>query len=103
MPGLGPRLSGWVFVDKAHDVDSSAYRAFGDVSGQQKGNAMQHKNSVFHELLKHVPWGAFDRLVAQHRADLRVRTLPTKSQFVALLYGQLSGASSLREIVGALQ
>ena len=64
---------------------------------------MRHHNSVFHDLLKHVPWDLFDRLVAQHGADWRVRRLPTKSQFIALLYGQLSGASSLREIVGGLE
>lgn len=64
---------------------------------------MRHQNSVFHELLKHVPWDAFDRLVAEHGADWRVRRLSTKSQFIALLYGQLSGASSLREIVGGLE
>jgi hypothetical protein len=61
-----------------------------------------HKNTVFHGLLKHLPWAAFDRLVEQHRADAGVRRLTTKSQLVALLYGQLSGASSLREIVAGL-
>ena len=64
---------------------------------------MQHQNSVFHELLKHLPWAEFDRLVEQHGADFRVRTLSTKSQLIALLYGQLSGANSLREIVGGLE
>ncbi|SEH26917.1 DUF4372 domain-containing protein, partial [Magnetospirillum fulvum] len=64
---------------------------------------MRHKNSVLHDLLKHVPWGEFDRLVSEHRADKHVRRLSTKSQFVALLYGQLSGATSLREIVGGLE
>jgi hypothetical protein len=63
---------------------------------------VRHQNSVFHDLLKRVPWAEFERLVARHEADRRVRRLPTKSQFVALLYGQLSGASSLREIVGGL-
>jgi len=57
---------------------------------------MLHENTVFHGLLKHVPWPAFDRLVEQHRADAGVRRLTTKSQFLALLYDQLSGASSLR-------
>ncbi len=38
----------------------------------------------------------------EHGADARVRRLTTKSQFMALLYGQLSGASSLREIVTGL-
>jgi IS4 transposase len=66
-------------------------------------NAMRHQNSVFHGLLKHLPWGEFDRLVAAHGADSRVRRLTTKSQFVALLYGQVSGASSLREIVTGLE
>ena len=59
---------------------------------------MRHQNSVFHELLKRVPWGEFDRLVERHRADWRVRRLPSKSQLIALLYGQLAGAASLREI-----
>lgn len=67
-----------------------------------EGNTMRHKNSVFHDLLKHVPWTAFDHLVEAHGADSRVRRLSTRSQFVALLYGQLSGASSLREIEGGL-
>lgn len=64
---------------------------------------MLHKNTVFHGVLKHIPWFAFDRLVEQHRADARVRRLTTKSQLVALLYGQLSGASSLREIAAGLR
>ncbi len=64
---------------------------------------MRHHNSVFHGVLKHVPWDLFDRLVEAHGADWRVRRLSTKSQFVALLYGQLEGASSLREIEAGLQ
>lgn len=64
---------------------------------------MHHKNSVFHAVLKHVPWIEFDRLVETYGADHRVRQLTTKSQFVALLYGQLAGASSLREIEAGLE
>lgn len=64
---------------------------------------MRHQNSVLHDLLKHVPWDSFERLVARHGADDRIRRLTTKSQLIALLYGQLSGASSLREIVGGLE
>ena len=64
---------------------------------------MRHQNSVLHSMLQHVPWAEFDRLVEQHGADARVRRLTTKSQLVALLYGQMSGASSLREIVTGLR
>jgi hypothetical protein len=59
---------------------------------------MRHENSVFHGLQKHVPWAVFDRLVDKHGADHRVRRLDTKSHFLALLFGQLAGAASLREI-----
>ncbi|WP_156510593.1 DUF4372 domain-containing protein, partial [Labrenzia sp. OB1] len=59
---------------------------------------MRHHNSVFHQVLKHVPWGEFNRLVDEHKADHRVRRLTTKTQFLALLFGQLAGAQSLREI-----
>ena len=64
---------------------------------------MPHHNSVLHDLLKGIPWDAFDALVSEHEADKHVRRLSTRSQLVALLYGQLSGASSLRELVGGLE
>ena len=63
---------------------------------------MRHQNSVFHTVLKHVPWHVFDRLVDAHGADARVRRLSTRDQFVALLYGQLAGAQSLRDIEAGL-
>ncbi len=59
---------------------------------------MRHQNSLLHQLLQFVPWDRFDQLVENHDADRRVRRLTTKSQFVALMYGQLAGAQSLREI-----
>jgi IS4 transposase len=65
-------------------------------------SAMPHHNTVFREVLKLVPWHRFEALVDEHEADARVRQLSTKGQFLALLYGQLSGASSLREIVTGL-
>lgn len=63
---------------------------------------MRHQNSVFHQIQKHIPWSVFDRLVDDHKADHRVRRLTTRSQFLALLFGQLSGAASLREIEAGL-
>ena len=64
---------------------------------------MRHHNSLLHEILKLVPWAAFERSVERHGADRGIRSLTTKSQLVALLHGQLSGAASLREIVTTLQ
>lgn len=62
---------------------------------------MPHHHSVLRALLKRVPWPVVDRLVAAHGADRRVRRLSTRRQLVALLYGQLAGAASLREIEAA--
>jgi hypothetical protein len=64
---------------------------------------MRHQNSVLHDVLKWIPWDLFDRLVEKHGADHRIRRLSTKDQLVALLYGQLSGAASLREIEAGLE
>jgi len=60
---------------------------------------MRHQNSVFHSLTKHIPWTKFDQIVEKYGADELVRKLTTKRQFIALLYGQFSGSTSLREIV----
>ena len=63
---------------------------------------MPHHNTVLRDILKFVPWQRFETLVEEHGADARVRRLPSKGQFLALLYGQLSGALSLREIEAGL-
>ncbi len=60
---------------------------------------MQHRNTVLNRLLNHVRWHRFDAYVDRHASDKHVRTLPTKTQFIAMAYGQLSGADSLRETV----
>ncbi len=75
-----------------------------DTFWTRKGtNAMRHHNSVLHQVLKQVPWSEFDRLVDEQEADKHVRRLTTKSQLVAMLYAQLSGATSLREVEAGLQ
>ncbi len=64
---------------------------------------MRHHNSLIHGLLKPLPWGTFDQLVEKHGADKHVRTLSAKSQLVAMLHAQLSGAVSLREIEATME
>jgi hypothetical protein len=59
---------------------------------------MRHQNTVFHSLTKHVPWHKFEQLVDKYGADELSRRLTSKRHLIALLYGQLSGATSLREI-----
>jgi IS4 transposase len=63
---------------------------------------MLHRNCVLHGVLRQVPWGEFEARVSAHQADKHVRTLPCKTQFIALAFAQLSGLSGLRETVTAL-
>jgi hypothetical protein len=69
----------------------------------RKGDhAMRHQNSVFHGLLKLVPWHELERSVEKYGADKLSRKLTTKRHLTALLYGQFSGAVGLREIVSGM-
>jgi IS4 transposase len=73
------------------------------ITTRNRIHAMRHQNSVFHSLLQHVPWDKLDGIVEKYGADEFARKLNTKRHFVALLYGQFSGATSLREIVTGME
>jgi Transposase DDE domain/Domain of unknown function (DUF4372) len=59
---------------------------------------VRHTNSVFHDLLKLVPWTTFDKLVEELGTDEAVRRFTTRHQLLVLLFAQFGGASSLREV-----
>ena len=59
---------------------------------------MQHRNSVFHDILKLVPWTAFEKLTSELGTDGGTRRFTSRQHLSALLFAQLSGAGSLREI-----
>lgn len=63
---------------------------------------MRYQATIFESLLKELPRYRFERIVARHGGDWRVRCLSCWSHFVALLYGHLSGAASLRELEAGL-
>jgi IS4 transposase len=58
-----------------------------------------HHNTVFHQVLSNIPWGQFDQLVTQHRADKGVRRLDSKTQLIALLFHQFADNPGLRRLV----
>ena len=65
-------------------------------------NTMRHHNTLLHALLQFIPWSRLEALVEEHGSDRGVRKLSSKSQLIALLHAQLSGASSLREVEATL-
>ena len=81
-------------------IDSESLAAHLDTKGT---NAVPHRNSVFHEVLKLVPWASFDKLVEEYDTDALVRRFTTRQQFLALLFGQLSGAASIRDLEARME
>jgi len=63
---------------------------------------MAHCNTIFAQLLKIVPRHEFEKLANQHHSGRSFRTATRWSQFVAMCMGQLSGRSSLRDVISNL-
>src|SRR5258708_40318463 len=103
MAGLIPRLSGSILLCKAHGIDSNGVQSFATQLDMKRISAVPHTNTVFRDILKLVPWAAFDKLVKNHGTDELVRSFTTRRQLLALLYGQLSGACSLRDIEASMK
>lgn len=59
---------------------------------------MHHKDTLFSQIIKHIPRYKFDSIVEQYGGDRRVRKLSCWTQFMSLLYGQFTGRKSLRDI-----
>ena len=57
-----------------------------------------YSSTRFHQLLEALPRAFFDRTVAQLQGDRYDKTFKPHNHLIALLYGQLSGARSLREL-----
>ena len=58
--------------------------------------------SIFSQIVKLVPRTNFQAAVEKHQSEKHAKGLSSWSQFIALLFCQLGGAKSLREITGGL-
>lgn len=59
---------------------------------------MAHHNTVFSQLLRIVPRHEFEKLSRRHHEGGRLRKMSRWDQFTALMLGQLTGRTSLRDI-----
>ena len=55
-----------------------------------------YRISRFHQTMKALPRGTFDRVVQTHQADQHSKGFGCWDPLLAMVYAQLSGASSLR-------
>lgn len=60
---------------------------------------MSHHNTIFSQLLKFIPRHEFEALAKDHHTGRKLRKMTHWAQFVAMGLAQLSGRSSLRDIV----
>ena len=109
MAGTSPLPSGTIFESrpqyllyKSHGIDSTWFPTFGDVTGAEETIAVQTHASVFQTILKLLPWDEFNRAIARHGAADRARGFDYRSHLAAMLYAQLAGAASLRDIESGL-
>lgn len=63
---------------------------------------MTRFSSIFSQLLQLFPRLEFDQAVEQHQAEKGAKGFRSWDQFVAMLFCQLGGAHSLREVCGGL-
>jgi hypothetical protein len=91
-----------ILLYKAHGIDSTQLPTFGDVTGPEEINAVRQHNSVFHSILKLLPWDEFHRAIERHEAKDRARGFSHRSHLVAMLYAQLAGSVSLRDVEAGL-
>jgi uncharacterized protein DUF4372 len=63
---------------------------------------MERVCSIFSQILKLIPRSSFQAAVEKHQVEKHAKGLTSWTQFIALLFCQLGGAKSLREIIGGL-
>lgn len=71
--------------------------------GPKIPKAMHSGRYVFSQVVDFVPRYEFDKIVAKYNGDYHARELSCYKQFLHLLFGQITGCSSLREICLCLQ
>jgi hypothetical protein len=79
------------------------FRMFATIWNRDRSNAVRHHYTVLCEILKYLPKRRFDELVEAHATGQAPRRLDSWTHLVALLYGQLSEARSLRGLVEELE
>ncbi|MBU1023080.1 DUF4372 domain-containing protein, partial [bacterium] len=60
---------------------------------------MSHINTIFNQLLHLIPRHQFENLVRTYSGDRYVKEFTCWNQFTTLMYGQIKGRDSLRDIV----
>src|SRR5690348_6244989 len=72
------------------------FRLLSGLQDSERGRGMRFTPSIFAKLLEPIKRRQFDRLVERHAGDAYVKSFPSWSHLLALVYAQFSSAGSLR-------
>ena len=96
MAGLKPRLSGTGSACMSARRRFYSGPEFGNSSGHERIKAVRHRNSVFHDVLKLVPWSGFrqaGRGARRRRGDAQLHLAPAPERaFVCAIERRLLAA-----------
>ncbi len=92
----------FIFVDGLRGVDSTVVQAFTDIPDTKEAQCHAPPQQRFPRPVEARSADCVRSSGCRPRRGPRVRRLRSRDRLIALLYGQLSGANSLREIVGGL-
>jgi len=70
---------------------------------EKRTQAMGHNNTILNQLLQLIPRHDFENLVSRYDGDRYIKEFTCWRQFITLLYGQVRGKDSLRDIVTGLR
>jgi len=59
--------------------------------------------TIFNQIISLIPDRTFRKIVSRHKSDHRIRTLSSWSQLLSMVFAQLSGRTSLRDVVACLE
>ena len=62
------------------------------------GHSMNTGKTLFAQVMEHVPWKTFGRIIERHNGDAGVRTLSCVDVFRVMAFAQLTWRESLRDI-----
>ncbi len=63
---------------------------------------MHAGQTLFAQIMDHVPWSTFERIVQRYQGNHRVRTLPCAQHYRVMAFAQLTYRESLRDIEACL-
>ena len=102
MVGLRHCCPARILLYEAHGIDSTAKETFPNVIHRNGANVVRHHPTVLEDLMKAIPWGHFDRLVSQRRANATVRSFDSRDHLTAMIGAALGGLNGLRQTVAGL-